>query len=248
MPTPYAFSLPREGSGPEEYEDAFKVDVSALRFAIADGATESAYSKLWAQLLVDEWVRSPPVTFQRCNRAPKKERIWNEWLRPLQRRWCAQVDRPNLPWYAERSIRRGAFAAFLGVYLSGKKWYAVAVGDACLFHVRNDQLVKAFPLTHSKDFSNSPALVASRPNSPCNHRFPLEESGSYQEGDLLFLMTDAVAAWFLAKVEQGFCPWRDFSEVLHCHNPEQTFANMIGEARRNREMRNDDVTVVVVEF
>jgi hypothetical protein len=53
-----AFWLPKAGNNIDEYEDAFwprrQIDASAeaFSFAVADGATETSFSKLWAEMLV----------------------------------------------------------------------------------------------------------------------------------------------------------------------------------------------------
>jgi hypothetical protein len=54
----YPYSVAKAGNLSEEYEDAYwPLDVvegtgELFRFAVADGATESSYSKIWARLLV----------------------------------------------------------------------------------------------------------------------------------------------------------------------------------------------------
>src|SRR5918998_4362497 len=52
------FILPKGGSGPEECEDAVAFDAGALRFAVADGATEAFDARRWAARLASEWVRA----------------------------------------------------------------------------------------------------------------------------------------------------------------------------------------------
>ena len=56
-----AYWLPKEGSREDEYEDAFApaqaADDAPSEFlcAVADGATETSFSGLWAQLLVEAY-------------------------------------------------------------------------------------------------------------------------------------------------------------------------------------------------
>jgi hypothetical protein len=56
-----AFWCQKAGNGVEEYEDAWSVrqveETAGCRVAIADGATESSYSKIWATLLVESYIR-----------------------------------------------------------------------------------------------------------------------------------------------------------------------------------------------
>jgi hypothetical protein len=240
-------SLPRRGHASTETEDAWALSVERGRFAVADGATESFQSGLWARLLVNDFVR-----------LSERQLDWVEWLTPLQAAWADQASRANglevgehggangLPWYLEaRVAQQGAFAAFLGLVVEEGGWHALAVGDSCLFQVRGNRLVLAFPLTRSADFNSNPWLIGSRTSPasvPVHHGVRLE--GDSQPGDRLFLMTDALAQWFLAEHEAGGQPWQSLDEVLA--GPRQEFTGWVEHARRTGRLRNDDVTVVAV--
>src|SRR5205823_4284926 len=115
-------------------------------------ASESSFAGLWAQLLVDGFVNP--------DRSAVSE---TEWFEALQKRWAADVDGRELPWYAEEKREQGAFATFLGLTLKrgddggpGGRWKARAVGDSCLFQIRSERLIQAFPLTNANEFGNQP--------------------------------------------------------------------------------------------
>jgi hypothetical protein len=46
-----AFWLPKAGNTTKEYEDAFDYSIAERRFAVADGATDSAFAGHWARIL-----------------------------------------------------------------------------------------------------------------------------------------------------------------------------------------------------
>src|SRR3989441_5352916 len=58
------FSCPKSGNSAEEYEDAWALrqtrtpPTGGIRVAVADGATESSFAKLWAVLVAESYVRS----------------------------------------------------------------------------------------------------------------------------------------------------------------------------------------------
>src|SRR5262249_34751949 len=195
-----AFWLPKEGNSIEEYEDAFwpkrQVDegVEAFRFAVADGATETSFSKLWAEMLVHAY----------CSRAFDNGKLYKS-LRKLQRSWLEQVSKKPLPWFAEEKLRSGAFSSIIGLTVnqanstnkSVASWKAMAVGDSCLFQVRGDDLITSFPLTHSQQLNSRPSLVSSNPVYNDELRgISVQKSGSLQEGDTFYLVTDALAHCF----------------------------------------------------
>jgi hypothetical protein len=250
-----AFRLPRHGYGLEECQDALAGDIERGRFAIADGAAESPYSALWAHLLVEEFVRQ-------SERLPS----WESWLPSLQERWAAAIGRPpvtllengwrmeddgGMPWYLEPGLAQGAFATFLGLVIEDHNWYAVAVGDSCLFQVRRDELIRTFPVQRAADFSNAPWLVGSR-TSPIEvpHKNGLQQLGDCQSGDRLWLMTDALAQWFLLQAESGGKPWSALEMLWHPagddNSAQQAFFAWIEGQRASRQLRNDDVALLAI--
>jgi hypothetical protein len=229
------YRLPRHGHGGDECQDAAAADLERGRFAVADGATESAFAGTWARLLVEAFVAA-------ANGAEGMP-----WLGSAQERWAASVCRapgdPEPPWYLETGLRQGAFATFLGVVVHGDGWQALAVGDSCLFQVRGDGLVQAFPLERSHDFGTTPWLVGSRSPGATGTQ-GVRRRGDCRAGDRLWLMTDALSQWFLAEVEAGRRPWQAVDRLLSAGPA--SFAAWIDDLRGLRRLRNDDVTLLAV--
>jgi hypothetical protein len=240
-----AFSLHKDGNAPEEYEDAFAGNLKSGRFAVADGATESSFARLWAELLVEGFV------------ATREVRTAVGWLPPLQRSWAAAVDRLDLDWFGEEKRRLGAFATFLGLSLKkpqeGRdgRWKAVAVGDCCIFQVREDRLLGAFPVSRSMDFGNRPALLGAR-SSANGHDDPLarakQKIGRWQAGDRFFLMTDAAAQWFLRHDEEQRKPWQSVLSRLAEPNGTDALTAYVEQLRREDVLKNDDITLLVIDL
>jgi hypothetical protein len=245
-PRMQAFRLHKRGNSEAECEDAYAADEAERHFAIADGASESAFAYLWARLLVEQFVHKPVA-------GPRQ---WNPWLEPLREMWVTEVSKRPLPWYVEAKVQEGAFAAFLGLSVSksrcrGKqRWRAVAVGDSCLFLIRDGQLQHKFPLRRSDEFGSCPWLVGARyqcgatPESVKVQR----THGDWQVGDRIWLMTDALAEWFLRQGEEGRRPWAVVERLLAGCPTEETFASWVEERRNAENLRNDDVTLVAVSL
>jgi hypothetical protein len=233
-----ALHLPKQGNTDDEYEDAWGADADRGRFVLADGASESAFAGQWARLLADGFLAAP------------RPHDLATWLGDARRRWSADVMDLELPWYAEMKRAEGAFATLLGLRVRAPveggrgQWEAVAVGDTCLVQVRGGRPILSFPLKQSSDFGNQPALIGSQDG-------PLPEArrarGSLLPGDRLFLMTDALAQWFLRAGEQGLRPWQAAAPLLTITSPEDDFAAWIEELRGGDGMRDDDVTLIIIE-
>jgi hypothetical protein len=233
-----ALRLPKGGCGDDEYEDAWAAEPARGRFAVADGASESSFAGLWSRLLAAGFVaaRRPPELAS--------------WLDGPRRRWAEAVMPLDLPWYAEIKREEGAFAAFLGLSVRGPAagkpggWRAVAVGDACLVQVRGGREARSFPVRRSSDFGNQPRLIGSR-RGPTPE--PEECAGSLRPGDRLFLMTDALAQWFLAAHEHGRRPWDAAARLWAAKRREAAFTAWVEKLRRRGGLRNDDVTLLMIE-
>ena len=245
-----AFWLPKEGCTEEEYEDAFfprnvsSLTGERLRFAVADGATEASFSKLWARLLVRAFVRRSltlPFTLDE--------------LKPLQEQWAEAVHGKELAWYAEVKVASGAFSSLLGLELTEnsatdateRQWRAVACGDSCLVQISADQILRSFPLSESAAFTSRPNLLGSLAGAEVDETGLVAEcTGTWTADDQFFLMTDALACWFLKQSEFGKKPWSLLKEVET--GGQTSFGDFVAELRTNGELKNDDVTLMKIEL
>ena len=234
----HAFGVPKAGNAAEEYEDAVAGAPALGRFAVADGASESSFAAAWARLLAEGFVAA--------------EKPWRflDWVPPLRQRWAEQVDNLVLPWFAEMKREEGAFATLLGVAFRPSRdrqpgtWRALAVGDCCLFRTRHDRLLMALPISASTDFSNRPQLLGSRPTAP--QLPPRQFSGRWWPGDRFLLMSDALAQWFLERIEKKADPLGEIAGLLSGPAPRAAFPDWV-EKRRRQGLRNDDVTLAVID-
>lgn len=237
----------KEGNKPSENEDASApehttlFEGTTLPVAVADGATESLFSGLWARLLVRAFTHTP---------FPDADRLLAA-LPDLQRQWDADVRGKDLPWYAQEKLHEGAFATLLGLSLSEAEgspgqatWHALAVGDSCLFQVRKEQVLRSFPLERAEAFGSAPFLIAThRARNAGVANQVRTATGELHAGDTLLLMTDALACWFLSEHERGQAPWRALpgpeEEAL-----QEAFQAFVGDLRRRKVIRNDDCTLL----
>ena len=160
-------------------------------------------------------------------------------------------DERPIEWFEQPGLERGAHATLLGVELTRPpggegRWSAVSLGDSCLFQMRDERLITAFPLTDPAAFCNAPKLVPSSARQLGRVMANLERAeGTWRPGDVLFLATDAVAAWFLAEAAAGNAPWRALNRIP-CDDS-AAFARWAADQRAGRCLRNDDLTLVRVE-
>lgn len=228
-----AWWAPKAGNAAQEYEDAYAVEEASLRYAVADGASETSFAKQWAEMLVDRFVREPP--------APANLR---EWVTPMQAAWAGANQPKATAWYAEEKARDGAFSSLLGLAIDQGRWRAMAIGDSCLFVVRAGKLLHAFPLARADQFNNRPVLLSSvaRANQRVWDEVRLDE-GELAGKDQLLLMTDALAQWFLVEAELGRRPWAALAKA----STQEGFSAFVDMLRSGGALRNDDTTLIRVE-
>jgi hypothetical protein len=171
-------------------------------------------------------------------------------LAPLQSAWWSEVRGKPLPWYAEEKLRSGAFSSLLGITLTESadggdvRWSALAVGDSCLFVVREGSLITSFPIQSSEDFDRSPFLISSvRTQDGALEAMLRCDEGPLRPGDDLYLLTDALACWFLASYEEGGEPWLTL-QGAGGPSAQEDFACWVADERFQHRLRNDDVTVL----
>jgi len=230
--------LPKSGFESSECEDVIGIDEVNCRFAVVDGATEAFDARSWAQRLAENWVRSDSAL---------TAETFHEWVPNEGAALHSAWNQLTLPWYAEEKARKGSFAAFVGVELDlrsdAPSWKAIALGDACLLHCRDGALLKSLPVLNSASFNSAPMLVASDPVFYKTSAGTIViDSGRCQNNDLLFLVSDAAAAWYLERFEQN-----DFRDILR-ENDEPDAAKFFENERSAGRIRNDDIAVLRLEI
>jgi len=250
-----SFWLPKFGNTEQEFEDAFfptkegKKEGQVLRFAVADGATEGILSGKWAEILVRTFCRQiKDVNFQSF-----VEKCCRHWL-IYEKKYIEFREKQNKPiqWFEEPLLQAGAFSTFLGFTLidsgdSYGSWEAVALGDTCLFQVRGEDLITMLPIQHSSEFNDRPLLVSSKSHNNKKESDAIKTNGKLQCDDRFYIMTDALACWFLKESESGKFPWQITREFFT--NEHQTkFKEWISDLRSNKHIRNDDVTLIYISI
>jgi hypothetical protein len=248
-----ALWTPKAGNRPDECEDALfparsgRLQGDTLCLAVADGASEALLSGPWAEVLVRAYGRAGadlPALL------PLAQAVWRRWLRRyLWRR--AHQGRP-VQWFEEPGLEAGAFAALVGLTLvdgvvrNEGDWRATALGDCCLFQVRAGALLASFPIERASDFGSRPLLLASRADG--NHRLlaaQVTQQGAWRAGDRFYLMSDALAQWWLVEYGRGLAPWRALDRLCR-PGASRSFGQWIEVRRKRRQLRNDDVALLRV--
>lgn len=232
--------LPKLDHAASECEDAIAIDSESCRFAVADGATEAFDARNWAERLAQNWVR---------NESALTRDEFRDWVAAEGRELHDSWSGLSLSWYSEEKARTGSFAAFVGVEIDLRSetpsWNAIALGDACLLHCRRGTLLKSLPLSRSESFNTAPVLVASN----CSMHEAIMESvvtasGECKCGDVLLLMSDAAASWYLQSLERNDPRAGDLLTTPQDEELRQFF----DEERLAGRIRNDDIAIVRIEI
>lgn len=228
-----AYRTSKSGRSLSECEDAVGYSSRRGVGALSDGASSSARAGDWSALLVRSFLsRSVSGTFD-------PEHAWN-----LARRSFDEVvaEDSSDGWWSDEVDRRGSFATIVRVefHTSGNDlgWRSMAIGDSCLFHVRDGHLLEASPLSSPDAFDSSPELIGS--SSPPDTA--VFASGTCGLGDCLLLASDALSRWALFRDQRGDPVWA-FLLGLRSSN----FERFVELARSTGEMEDDDVSMLRCE-
>ncbi len=247
-------TLAKDGNCQEENEDAFSPNGNSafsgeepFICALADGATRTSFSSLWANLLVKS-LADPYLG------------LTDSAVSTAQKEWSQTINEMKLPWHAEEKVKQGSFSTLLWFRVTpnpkesgepGGPWEATAVGDSCLFQIRNEELITKYPIARSEDFANNPILISSIPERNQQIWETLSDKatrGTWSPGDQFLLMTDALACWFMRKTEQGNMPIQKLFCALQ--QPEVSdqsgFEKLILELRDSKAIKNDDTSLIYI--
>lgn len=259
------FWVPKRGSSPQEYEDAAwvgpdgngngEIQQHSLAVAIADGASESLLAGRWARRLVEVFGRVSSATRTRAGFIAAYQEAVSGWDQEV-RGYTTEREQRGAPiqWYEEPGLAKGAYSTILAVKFSeGREgrlptWKAVGLGDSCLFQVRDESLYASFPIANAASFSYQPPLLASRGADVDALRRNIEtKTSDWESGDSFYLVTDALAAWFLRTNETEGRPWEPLRD-MGILDSELDFTEWVDERRDLGQIHNDDTTLVRIDM
>jgi hypothetical protein len=235
------FWLPKDIQNRDAYQDAFEVDAENGIAAIADGVSSSLFAGRWAKTLAAGIVRDTPDI---------DDGNFKSWLTERRSGWLRSIDQNALAWHQKTKLQDGASTTLMWTKLTpqsspSQPHYELScycIGDCCLFHVRNDQVLRAFPLERSELFDLTPEVIRSvvvAGDAPVAFD-TLEDT--VQAGDLVVLCTDAAAVWALQRLEAGKSPnW----EAIWNMSPVD-WERWVIRLREQDLIRYDDTTIVML--
>lgn len=230
------FWTPKLGNAAGEWEDAFAVESATGTATVCDGASEGIFCRAWADLLARRATADRP---EFAVQGP-----FARWVTACRQGWLDGINYTQLRWSQQHRVDAiGAAATLLALRVGpaaetgDRPWAAAAVGDACLFWVRDNGLLGTFPVTARDQFGSAPLLVRS---DPAYKSAATTAEGVCRPGDLFLLATDAVAG-HLFRDPDGPTDWRRFETLA----ADDWLADMVA-VRRGGEMVNDDCTLVVL--
>ncbi len=239
-----SFTMSKLGNKPQDCEDYFAWNASRMKFAMADGASTSIFSDIWARELTRVSVDAEESIMDGID-SPAEGII-----RSARIAWYKSIQWATLPWFLRNKAVSGSYSTLLLLQIaplaSSFRYSAYAVGDTCLFMIRRKKITGSFPLSSPEQFGISPKLVWSGKGSPLPGDIRVQvpkfqsQAGIIEPGEILLLATDALSRWLL---ETG-----RIDDLLHrIDHPHEMNKFLAGEINSKR-MRNDDVALATIEI
>ncbi len=229
-----SWNYPKVGNLDGESEDALFFDSDKGMFSVADGASESIFSGVWAKVLTSLYIELSPDL-------DSEDEIF-DFLSQSRDVWLSSIQWDKLRWNVKNKAVHGSYSTFLGVkFEKSDRLICYAVGDSCIFRVRDNQIV-SFPISNSAEFGLHPELIWSGYGNPLQRKkntkvVKLEKTElNCNSGDRIILATDALSKYIM---DNG---------ITFVNSLEENFSDksLFDELRTSGNMKNDDVSGIFI--
>lgn len=221
-------------------QDRFCINPATKSIAVSDGLSESIFQKIWADILVKQYV----ALTDWIPDLPSVRELSQTWFNMVNVFISEEEKNGANPWRAKNSIyveQRSAGATILGLRCNGTKWTCHALGDSCLISVKDYRIQQIVPIHDS--FDNYPDYYDS--NSGKEGKGVLKSfEGTLNAGDCLLLVTDPFSD-YLSKFKGTGVDVELLKGLLSITNHDE-FQTLV-DKWRNDGMHNDDSTLVIVQ-
>lgn len=243
MWSPRVYSVPKVPDEAELNEDAWDQNVEWQRLALSDGASESFDSRSWAQLLVKVAVATP---------LERDDALTSIVTRAVEE-YASLYDPSELSWSRRLAYERGSFATLLACQLheSRRTLELICVGDSIGLLLSEQCVVDSFAYQTLAQFAERPLLLCTQ--SDLNAEVLATDFTAIRKtidldlGSIsrVLLMTDALGAWALQRMEEG-C--HDEVLALADFEDHEAFSDFVAAERYAGRLRVDDTTLAVIEL
>ncbi|NJM86328.1 MAG: protein phosphatase 2C domain-containing protein [Hydrococcus sp. RU_2_2] len=237
-----SFCLYKKGGSQSEYEDrsAIAFQDACLRIAVADGTTEGLFSDIWADLLVKGYSNWGAALFEE----PSLWSIHKEFIHQTYQQIAEMPEARHWAMYGK--LERGTHATLAAIEFSaGKSVKMSAVGDSCIFWFSEGK-IEMFPELNVEDFGISPDAICHLPETWQNlgQKVRTKEI-KFEQSCQFVICTDAIAFWLLQESQENndFSAWKKIINL----SDETAFNQLVEDLRDSKKIRNDDVTLVIVD-
>lgn len=224
-------------------QDRFGVNPDTKSIAVSDGMGSTWQQKIWAQLLVNNYIES-------TDWCPSKETI-----KTLCQTWRNNVvdfiqnlkdtNAPeNMIYRNERNLAEGrsAGATFVGIRFNGNEWKGSVLGDSCL--IEWDGKEAQFNTSQDTEFFDNYPDYFDSDASEEGKGTPKSIAGTLKDDTKLFFVSDPFSDFLLERRKQGDI--NKYIQQLLLLASHEKFENLVDEWRKEG-MHNDDTTLVIVE-
>lgn len=220
-----------------ECADNYAINIEYNKFSISDGVSKSFFPKIWSDILVNKYVN-------------QKDWKNEEFITESQKDWQSQIDeivaQPEVKWHIRTLYNRRtpALATFVGLQFleSDQKWIAQALGDSFLFFIPKGSTEIEIKLSTKPEpiaFDNFPDYLSSIGSSHKGEKKAIK--GKKIKEGTFYLMTDALAEWFLLNTEQA-------KQTLDNIKTQEQYLETIANERNANRLNDDDSAVLILEL
>ncbi|MHC5747471.1 MAG: protein phosphatase 2C domain-containing protein [Nostoc sp.] len=238
-----SFHIQKKGLSEAECEDKNALssnNSSTLRVAIADGATESLFSDVWADILVNSYVSKGADLLK-----PSGLEFVNQEFVQKTSQHILQMPETR-QWFMYEKLERGTHATLAAVEFSSMETIQIlTVGDSCIFWCDgNADEVNMLPELSAEDFGSFPASVCHIPKTwQSLEQKIVKKEVTFQNTLQMVLCTDALACWLVTELQSK----PSSLERLFQISDSGSFTSFIETLREQNNIRNDDVTLVLID-
>ena len=230
----FAASVPKDLEQADLNEDNWATSLDLTCFALSDGASESYDSKRWSEMLVNKYASNPAFL--------------PDWVHQAVAEYNSGIDFSNLSWSQQMAFDRGSYATLLTLQLAenGAEAEILSVGDSLAIHCRTGEVLMSYPFTLPEQFDERPQLLSTLSGG---NDFLAETNLFHKrtcktwhlvEGDVIYLMTDAVGQWFLRCLSSVPSSLEALSEI----DTFDAFIELVHRCRSEGNMKLDDSTML----